>query len=1498
MNKIDFDQMFNKANEFIKKHGAEEENFPEKIRKYKKKNVEKFNSQAEEILFEIESYRNEKGTELNEDEKDNFDQHIDRYISQLEKIMKEFSAILNLEEEKVQKEKEQENLTKSQKQEIEKIKNTISELEHRLGSTNNEEEKKLYESIIKKAEEEIKDIKESMVKTSFLKKVSNLADNTFQFSKKIVKGTGEAMKTKEGRAMLGNQIYKTIGSVLAIKSIADWGGYTLAKVGEKTKLYNFKAGKRTDAYKWLEQKKESKEGRKNVNEGFVELLKIINEKEYLYNNDPEYNEKFSELTDKISEELEKVKKDFTVSIKQRQQDIDQINKRLMSLEEPIAIISTGRELLETEEISDLKKELQEKQEDLDKLLMEREVYVKEHIKPLSEARHKLKMDREKVIESSDNSDKFKGSKESLKEKIILYQQAIDSGRTPEFFDLPQEKRIEIETKIKDGTLNSQEKKKYFLSEEDQISLKRRLGKILLDNMNKQEEIDKKMNRDIDKVTEDYIRGKVSGVTIAKDALNTLVMSTLGPAFRGLVYGGASMAERFQNKKIEYNKEYEDKNIISRRKFLLKDTFFNSTLELYYGLSGKQLNVNYEKDAYDKLVTSKDLDKLEGMAKFGRILKSFGELTRGGMIGFQALNATLGDMPTNWSEIKGVDLEKIKDNLQEHMKEMGDSLKETMSGTPDKVLANMSENLFNHIKHTLKIDAKLEDEKSLNVEEKQEVNSEESLVTETKNDSIAVNEKSGLSGILGRMKKNLNESDLNNKESTPEVSSENLEVNAEIDSVETVDSLKTAVASDTTGVASKDLKVEEMISPIMSSENGVSDLEINESITANKDIDIAKVLALKERSGSIDDLLKEADSSGVVERGEGVSQTLGGKFEDSDMRATVINPDGTKIQGDIHLAHTGDTVIQKGGEIYILKTSGVKVSENDSLANAWIKVTENKLGRELTPEEIDQFDGEDGKLEWNEAKALHDKLTSEKAEVVAKNIPIAKDQANLEERINDFQGSDLDEAEHIIPSSRLNQEGLDTSVMPRADVSDNLNETENITVSRPNAEYLEESDNVGIDSGLGETENLSTDKYTIEDLRNASEEELRSFIKADREGGVWTNVDGKEDLDLSSDLDKIYYSQKLTNGEKIEIFEKMKNVMGDEDNYIILQKAIDDNLNILSERNPDIIGMDKLNAEELENIHDSGFDSDLEEAEHAIPSRSSQEELENTTTGSDVNNNLDEEANIIESKPNVEELEDIHDSGFDSIDKTKIYEQFFNNENASAMSKLNNETSTDVIIRLGRPIDMKSSDGSFVRVDRFRFTGEDSTGRHFEYFKVGKNDASEEVIFKLTENENGNGIDNIEIKGYDNIDRVDLEELEHIEEDSRPEVSNRLEDSFNSGVEDLNQIDTNLQFTNSDYSNIILKAEANNDLEALGKDLKLDVDGKKVEIDNLRLISKSGTKENGEITKHFRAHANDGKEYNLITREHWRLENSWDDSDKSFYVNDGVIEYGVKEILGL
>ena len=610
------------------------------------------------------------------------------------------------------------------------------------------------------------------------------------------------------------------------------------------------------------------------------------------------------------------------------------------------------------------------------------------------------------------------------------------------------------------------------------------------------------------------------------------------------------------------------------------------------------------------------------------------------------------------------------------------------------------------------------------EVKDEISEVQKIVEETKGSSITEEAKIDSTeaikktGIFSTIKKNYEESDLNNEGSAPEVSEETVEVDATGDSLKAeqlkIDPATGAVLKydahgnllssseiDSAGVDLEEFEADG-VTPIVTPEiTAATELGISENISNNEEVTpdtMAKLLALKGRSdGNVDDILENNDSCAVIEKGEGVSQALG-EFEDSNMQATVINPDGTRIEGDINLAHTGDTVIQKDGEIYIFKTSGVEVSKDDSLANAWIKVTEEKLGRELTSEEIDQFDGEDGKLEWNEAKALHDKLTSEKPEVVVENTPSVEDQAALEEKIQDLQ---TNQEEHVIPD-KPSAEDLDTSMEAEVDTSDDLADTENMTAGKPDAEDLEESMNAG-------------------------------------------------------------------------------------------------------------------------------------------------------------------------------------------VDQSKIYEQFFNNENASAMSKLNNETSGDVIIRLGRPIEMKSSDGFFVKVDGFRFTGEDNTGRHFEYFKVGKNDPSEEVIFKLTENDSGNGINNIEIKGYDDIDNT-----EHVIPD-KPDTED-LEASMEAGVENLNQGDTNSQLTNSDYSNVILKAEVNNDLEALGKELKLDVDGAEVEIDHLRLVSKAGAKENGEITKHFIARDIDGKEYSLTTKEHWRQEPAWDDSDKSSYVNDGVIKYDVKEIV--
>lgn len=87
------------------------------------------------------------------------------------------------------------------------------------------------------------------------------------------------------------------------------------------------------------------------------------------------------------------------------------------------------------------------------------------------------------------------------------------------------------------------------------------------------------DEEVKRVLDAYVQGKISGMKIAKDALNFALTASAMPMLRGLVYAGASIAERAGKAKREFVKETASaENKKSERKFIAKDVLVNSAIE--------------------------------------------------------------------------------------------------------------------------------------------------------------------------------------------------------------------------------------------------------------------------------------------------------------------------------------------------------------------------------------------------------------------------------------------------------------------------------------------------------------------------------------------------------------------------------------------------------------------------------------------------------------------------------------------------------------------------------------------------------------------------------------------------------------------------------------------------------------------------------------------------------------------------------------------------------
>ena len=230
----------------------------------------------------------------------------------------------------------------------------------------------------------------------------------------------------------------------------------------------------------------------------------------------------------------------------------------------------------------------------------------------------------------------------------------------------------------------------------------------------------------------------------------------------------------------------------------------------------------------------------------------------------------------------------------------------------------------------------------------------------------------------------------------------------------------------------------------------------------------------------------------------------------------------------------------------------------------------------------------------------------------------------------------------------------------------------------------------------------------------------------------------------------------------------------------------------------------------------------------------------------------------------------------------FFRQFLNDQNSSATNQLYTAEKGGVI-KLGEPIEMRSDNGSLIRVDKFKFTGrEDARGRYYEYFQVGKKDPSEQVILKIEASDN-RGVENITIKGYEELENLD-------------------------GSEDVfDQVSYGSEITNVDYYDPI-KRVVSPGINNLDKNIVLSVNDKDIEINQLKLLNVKGEVKDGEIMKHFIAQGTNGKKYDLFTKEDWKVLYKGEDTagwDQA-YINtanqkgcagyqEGTIDYDIEEI---
>ena len=1195
-------------------------------------------------------------------------------------------------EESIPEEKiEDRELSKEQIKEIEDREKTIEEIiemirecDEIINDENIEESEKIkkearatktkLEEVIVVLKEEIEDIKnlevnDKKVKKDFFAKVYEKIKSV----KNLPKRTKEFFKNKDKRNMLFVALYKTVGSILGVKAIVDW-------VGAGAGLLGLKVGQRTDVYKYFEQKKETKKDKEKINVNLEKLISLARERDELY---------FSKMED------------------EDQNKIREINQEVKS------------------KLAEFKKLKEEETEDYrrDQLLQE--------IKALNQQRRNIKEKYEENEESKEKRDK-------VWEQAKNYKETIEQGLNSNFYDLSKEKRIEIKEKLEKGKLTEEEKNKYLLSEHDKFGLKKKLGKILVENIKKKEELNKKTHNNIDKVLKNYIRGKVKGITLVKDALNTAIVAgggVLAAPLRAVMYGGTSMVERVQDKNIDYNKEYEDKDIIGKKEFLLRDTFFNSTKECFHGLLGKDFKVDYQRDKNGKLIVNKKVEKLEGRAKYFRMLKSGGELLRGFAIGSQAFGVAFADIKEGGNVID----------------KMGESFKNTFSGSPDEILANMGKNIYENAKYFINIKERFNRLKEgiLNIKERFNRLKEGIL------GKIAEKGETNVGGSSGRSK--IVEI-LENKNFTPEQKTQalqDLEIgarsgenklsevlgNKELNPEEKIAILRNVTKGSDIGLEEKgdpDKYFEEWHkapkeSEIIPKTKGINQEDVQEDLKdtylvkekgehlipnqelygSNKGldsdaIDKMDILYSKMNFGDkekIFNIVQDAKAAAIIKPGQGVSQALG-RIEDSDLQATIINLDGSKISGDIHLAHSGDTVVQgSDGEIYIFKTSEVQVSELNSLANSWVRTAENKLGRSISDAELEQFKGADGKLDWKEARNLHDYFVNK-----VENVPdlVVEDLQSSEKRVGILKELMQEKREAI---AKIDKEGLPFKnelaeknlLSQREKLADEYNE---IMAKIDREEVIQEN-----------LENFQGSKSELEELRTENE----VLIKKNNEYLV-------EELgNKKSSLDKEIAELEPKLGARAEHFVEYANA-STANKQVGAEQILKPLENLKNQQSELAEQINNLQAETQSIDTEVGDYDDISEASV------SEEIFSATGTTAETTDVGSSEIKPVNGKDDFSEEKIItRDIPIKQNSAEQVFtEQFVKQD--SATNKLLNAQKGEVI-KFNQPIELKEG----VHADQFKFIEEDpnSGNRIYECSMIGgAKGKSYEVVLKFDEQSDG------------------------------------------------------------------------------------------------------------------------------------------------------------------
>lgn len=174
----------------------------------------------------------------------------------------------------------------------------------------------------------------------------------------------------------------------------------------------------------------------------------------------------------------------------------------------------------------------------------------------------------------------KGSKEAI---TVAYNSLVES------FEKVKENKVlaeteSIEKRLADFKTQVESAK---ISSEAKKALIDRLWAITIEHQEDLKRAKEERDEDVWRVLEIYVQGKISGIKIAKDAMNFAFTATGLSMLRGVVYAATAVTERVVKAEKEYAKQTLDADAKeSELKFVAKDVLINSAIETARALSGR------------------------------------------------------------------------------------------------------------------------------------------------------------------------------------------------------------------------------------------------------------------------------------------------------------------------------------------------------------------------------------------------------------------------------------------------------------------------------------------------------------------------------------------------------------------------------------------------------------------------------------------------------------------------------------------------------------------------------------------------------------------------------------------------------------------------------------------------------------------------------------------------------------------------------------------------